>query len=82
MSLDKFRKQEHWSTGAVLVLGTIGIFTLGGALYDRQTMLIEYCFKPSNDPQFCTSDKRYIMPVHEFEKLVNAPASNPKSQIE
>ncbi|NEP56799.1 MAG: hypothetical protein F6K31_07205 [Symploca sp. SIO2G7] len=81
MSLDKFRKQERWNTGAVLFLGTIGIFTLGGALYGRQTMLIEYCFKPSDDPQFCTSDKRYIMPAHEFEKLVNAPASNPKSQI-
>ncbi|NEP56844.1 MAG: hypothetical protein F6K31_07430 [Symploca sp. SIO2G7] len=81
MSVDKFREQERWNTGALLVLGAVGIVSIGGSLYGRQTKLIEYCFKPNDDRSFCTPDKRYTMPVGEWERLKSEPASNPKSQI-
>ncbi|MGB7440127.1 MAG: hypothetical protein WA919_03595 [Coleofasciculaceae cyanobacterium] len=81
MTAGDIRKQGRGNAIAVTVLSVSGIITLAASFPGRQTELIEYCFKPNDDPQFCTPEKRYIMPTHEFEALRNEPASNPKSII-
>lgn len=75
------RDQERANTILVGVISGLGVLTLATSFHGRQTDLIEYCFKPNASPHFCTPDKRYIMPVKEWQALKSEPASNPKSQI-
>jgi hypothetical protein len=75
------RKQEQANTALVAVLAGFGVLALSLGLQGRQADLIEYCFKPSETAGFCTLDKRYAMPVSEWQTLKTEPASNPKSQI-
>lgn len=75
------RDQERANTILVGIISGLGVLTLAASFQGRQTDLIEYCFKPNNSPQFCTPDKRYIMPVREWQALKSEPASNPRSQI-
>lgn len=57
----------------------VGSLTLAGAIafgvscYGRQVELVEYCFRPNNDPQFCTPEKRYLMSALEFSRILNDP---------
>ncbi|HEY9611459.1 MAG TPA: hypothetical protein V6C93_19015, partial [Allocoleopsis sp.] len=69
------------TVGVLLISG--GIF-LAMSLSGRQTPLLEYCFKPeTKDPasaaQFCTDDKRYLMPIYPWDSSSHQP-SNPEFQ--
>ncbi|MEQ8469379.1 helicase HerA domain-containing protein [Coleofasciculus sp. E1-EBD-02] len=75
------KHQERANTILVGVISGLGLLTLATSFHGRQTDLIEYCFKPNASPHFCTPDKRYVMPVSEWQALKSEPASNPKSQI-
>ena len=75
------KHQERANTILVGVISGLGVLTLAASFHGRQTDLIEYCFKPNDSPHFCTPDKRYIMPVKEWQTLKSEPASNPRSQI-
>lgn len=75
------RDQERANTILVGLISGLGVLTLATSFHGRQTDLIEYCFKPNDSPHFCTPDKRYVMPVGEWQALKSEPASNPKSQI-
>ena len=77
MTPGDIRKQGRGNALATATLTGLGVITLAASFPGRQTELIEYCFKPNDDPQFCTPEKRYIMPTHEFEALFHEPASNP-----
>jgi hypothetical protein len=59
--------------GGLLASGTLAF---GVSCYGRQVDLIEYCFKPNDLPQFCTADKRYLMPSDEFSRLLNDPLTS------
>lgn len=76
-----FRQQERANTALVASLAGLGALSLAFGFQGRQTDLIEYCFKPSDTPEFCTPDKRYTMPLTEWADLQSEPSSNPKSQI-
>lgn len=66
------------TVGALAFLGMIcGASSFTGT----QIALVEYCFKPNDSPNFCTLDKRYIMPESEFNAQMYAPA-NPEFQRE
>jgi hypothetical protein len=64
----------------------VGGLTLAGAIafgiscYGRQVELVEYCFKPNDEPQFCTPNKRYLMPADEFSRILNDPLT-PEDRI-
>jgi len=69
------------TVGTLLVSG--GIF-LAMSLSGRQTPMLEYCFKPeTHDPasaaQFCTDEKRYLMPLYPWDSSSEQP-SNPEFQ--
>jgi hypothetical protein len=53
-----------------------GALAFGVSCYGRQVDLIEYCFQPNNSPQFCTPDKRYLMPVPEFSRILDDPLTD------
>ena len=59
--------------GGLLASGAIAF---GVSCYGRQVDLIEYCFQPNNSPQFCTPDKRYLMPSDEFSRILNDPLTD------
>jgi KaiC/GvpD/RAD55 family RecA-like ATPase len=75
------KHQERANTILVGVISGLGVLTLATSFHGSQTDKIEYCFKPNDSPHFCTPDKRYVMPVGEWQALKSEPASNPKSQI-
>lgn len=64
----------------------VGGLTLAGAsafgisCYGRQVELVEYCFKPNDEPQFCTPDKRYLMLADDFSRILNDPLT-PEDRI-
>lgn len=64
----------------------VGSLTLAGAIafgiscYGRQVELVEYCFKPNDETQFCTPEKRYLMPANEFSRILNDPLT-PEDRI-
>lgn len=64
----------------------VGGLTLAGAIafgvscYGRQVELVEYCFRPNDDPQFCTPEKRYLMPANEFSRILSDPLT-PEDRI-
>jgi hypothetical protein len=53
-----------------------GALAFGVSCYGRQVDLIEYCFQPNNSPQFCTPDKRYLMPAPEFSRILDDPLTD------
>ncbi|ODH00716.1 hypothetical protein A4S05_32020 [Nostoc sp. KVJ20] len=67
------------------VLAAIGLICGAKSFTGAQTSLVEYCFipqtlkNPVNRLRYCTQDLRYIMPLHEFNAPVYAPA-NPEFQ--
>ncbi|BAY42392.1 hypothetical protein NIES2111_68150 (plasmid) [Nostoc sp. NIES-2111] len=67
------------------VLATIGLICGAKSFTGTQISLVEYCFVPQtltlpeNRAEYCTPDKRYIMPLSEFYAEVYAPA-NPEFQ--
>jgi hypothetical protein len=63
------------------VLAFLGMICGAKSFTGTQIALVEYCFKPNDSPNFCTPDKRYIMPESEFNAQMYAPA-NPEFQRE
>ncbi|MFS0518887.1 hypothetical protein ACEYW6_29915 [Nostoc sp. UIC 10607] len=67
------------------VLAAIGLICGAKSFTGTQISLVEYCFipqtlkNPVNRLRYCTQDLRYIMPLHEFNAPVYAPA-NPEFQ--
>lgn len=53
-----------------------GALAFGVSCYGRQVDLIEYCFQPNNSPQFCTPDKRYLMPAPDFSRILDDPVTD------
>lgn len=67
----------------IIVVGGLlasGAIAFGVSCYGRQVDLVEYCFKPNNLPNFCTSDKRYLMPASEFHSIMSDPLT-PENRI-
>jgi energy-coupling factor transporter ATP-binding protein EcfA2 len=76
MDTNQIRKEARLNNIVVGGLLASGAIAFGVSCYGRQVDLIEYCFKPNNSPQFCTPDKRYLMPVDEFSRILNDPLTN------
>lgn len=82
--VEKIKRQARMNNATVGILLTSGGIFLAMSFSGRQTTLIEYCFKPKTfDPasaaQFCTEDKRYLMPAYPWDNSSNQP-SNPEFQ--
>lgn len=73
MDTNKIRKEGQLNNIVVGILAASGVIAFGVSCYGRQVDLIEYCFKPNNLPQYCTPDKRYLMPADEFSRILNDP---------
>ncbi len=73
MDSNQIRKEGRLNSIVVGGLLASGALAFGISCYGRQVDLIEYCFKPNSSPQFCTSDKRYLMPASEFSRILNDP---------
>jgi hypothetical protein len=73
---NQIRKEARLNNIVVGGLLASGAIAFGVSCYGRQVDLIEYCFKPNNLPQFCTPDKRYLMPVHDFSRILNDPLTD------
>jgi hypothetical protein len=70
-----FRREARLNNLVVAGLVASGAIAFGCSLQGRQTELIEYCFKPNNDPQYCTPEKRYLMAADEFNRITSDPTS-------
>jgi len=73
---NQIRKEARLNNIVVGGLLASGAIAFGVSCYGRQVDLIEYCFKPNNLPQFCTPDQRYLMPVHDFSRILNDPLTD------
>jgi hypothetical protein len=76
MDTNQIRKEARLNNIVVGGLLASGALAFGVSCYGRQVDLIEYCFQPNNSPQFCTPDKRYLMPSDEFSRILNDPLTN------
>jgi hypothetical protein len=76
MDTERIKKEGRLNNIVVGGLLASGAIAFGVSCYGRQVDLIEYCFKPNNDPQYCTPNKRYLMPVDEFARILNDPLTN------
>jgi hypothetical protein len=75
MDTNQIRKEARLNNIVVGGLLASGALAFGVSCYGRQVDLIEYCFKPNNEPQFCTPDKRYLMPTDDFSRILNDPVT-------
>jgi hypothetical protein len=73
---NQIKKEARLNNIVVGGLLASGAIAFGVSCYGRQVDLIEYCFKPNNLPQFCTPDQRYLMPVHDFSRILNDPLTD------
>ncbi len=80
MNSNQIKKEGRLNNLVVGGLLASGAITFGISCYGRQVELIEYCFKPNNAPQYCTPDKRYLMPSDEFSRILNDPLT-PEDRI-
>jgi hypothetical protein len=71
--VNQIKKQGQLNNIVVGGLLASGALAFGVSCHGRQIDLVEYCFKPNNTPQFCTPDKRYLMPADEFSRILNDP---------
>src|ERR687885_2561353 len=78
--VNQIKKQGRLNNIVVGGLLASGALFFGVSCYGRQIELVEYCFKPNNLPNFCTSDKRYLMPASEFHSILSAPLT-PENRI-
>jgi hypothetical protein len=76
MDTNQIKKEARLNNIVVGGLLASGAIAFGVSCYGRQVDLIEYCFQPNNLPQFCTPDKRYLMPVDDFSRILNDPLTN------
>jgi hypothetical protein len=76
MDTNQIRKEARLNNIVVGGLLASGALAFGVSCYGRQVDLIEYCFKPNNDPQYCTPDKRYLMPAHDFSRVLDDPVTD------
>jgi hypothetical protein len=76
MDTNQIRKEGQLNNIVVGGLLASGAIAFGVSCYGRQVDLIEYCFQPNNSPQFCTPDKRYLMPSDEFSRILNDPLTD------
>lgn len=82
--VEKIKQEARINNATVGILLISGGVFLAMSLSGRQTTLIEYCFKPqiknpARASQFCTKDKRYLMPMYPWENSSEQP-SNPEFQ--
>jgi hypothetical protein len=82
--VEKIKQEARINNATVGMLMISGGVFLAMSLSGRQTTLIEYCFKPQiRDParaaEFCTKDKRYLMPMYPWDSSSEQP-SNPEFQ--
>jgi hypothetical protein len=63
------------------VLAVMGMLCGAKSFTGTQIARVEYCFQPNDSPNFCTPDKRYVMPESEFNAQTYTP-SNPEFQRE
>ena len=96
MDTNPIKKQGQLNNIIVGILTASGAIAFCVSCYGRQVDLIEYCFnpsatlrveaersrsfKPNNLPQYCTPDKRYLMPADEFSRILNDPLT-PEDRI-
>lgn len=78
---EEYKRSGTANNITVGVLAVMGMICGAKSFTGTQISLVEYCFKPTNDPKFCTAQKRYIMPESEFYAQMYAPA-NPEFQRE
>jgi hypothetical protein len=78
--VNQIKKQGRLNNIVVGGLLASGALFFGVSCYGRQIELVEYCFKPNNLPNFCTPDKRYLMPVGEFHSILRDPLT-PEDRI-
>jgi hypothetical protein len=78
--VNQIKKQGQLNNIVVAGLLASGAIAFGVSCYGRQVELVEYCFKPDNLPNFCTSDKRYLMPASEFHSILSDPLT-PENRI-
>ncbi len=76
MDTNQIKKEGRLNNIVVGGLLASGAITFGVSCYGRQIDLIEYCFKPNNSPQFCTPDKRYLMPAPDFTRISDDPLND------
>ena len=76
MDTNQIKKEAQLNNIVVGGLLASGAIAFGVSCYGRQVDLIEYCFQPNNSPHFCTPDKRYLMPVDDFSRILNDPLTN------
>ena len=76
MDTNQIKKEARLNNIVVGGLLASGAIAFGVSCYGRQVDLIEYCFQPNNSPQFCTPDKRYLMPVDDFSRILNDPLTD------
>jgi hypothetical protein len=76
MDTNQIKKEGRLNNIVVGGLLASGAIAFGVSCYGRQVDLIEYCFKPNNSPQFCTPDKRYLMPAPDFTRISDDPLND------
>jgi hypothetical protein len=76
MDTNQIKKEGRLNNIVVGGLLASGAIAFGVSCYGRQVDLIEYCFKPNNLPQFCTPDKRYLMPAPDFTRISDDPLND------
>ncbi len=76
MDTNQIKKEARLNNIVVGSLLASGAIAFGVSCYGRQVDLIEYCFQPNNSPQFCTPDKRYLMPASDFSRILNDPVTD------
>ncbi|MFB8788868.1 MAG: hypothetical protein U7123_08455, partial [Potamolinea sp.] len=81
MQVNQIRREGQLNNIVVGGLIAAGAIAFGISCYGRQTDLVEYCFKPNNQPQFCTAKKRYLMLASEFTRILNDPLTTDERAI-
>ncbi|HEY9653652.1 MAG TPA: hypothetical protein V6C95_23525, partial [Coleofasciculaceae cyanobacterium] len=76
MDTNQIKEQGRLNNLVVGILTASGAIAFGVSCYGRQVDLIEYCFKPNNLPQYCTPEKRYLMPSDEFSRILTDPLTS------
>lgn len=85
MDINQIKDQAKLNNLAVGVLIVCGTVSLAASMNGRQTTLVEYCFRPenltnsANAVNYCTPDKRYVMPEGQFNAIALEP-TNPAYQ--
>jgi hypothetical protein len=80
-SFEDYKRSGIANNVTVGVLAVAAMLCGAKSFTGTQISLVEYCFRPRHRHNYCTTNKRYVMPETEFYAETYAPA-NPEFQRE